>query len=487
MPFGTHFRAHTTDVVCVALCLDSLSALGIPQGGVEEEISTLEGTAACTHVPNQQRRQKRDRKPLDSCCLQISCQCTLVRSSTRRILDRPPDSESGMQGRRRGMTKSPSRCSSPVERASRDGSADVDTATAVCPGLAAAVATAARQSSAALQFNFASAEAPLDQVGRSAEGSFLPTTSTLAANAAAHGDAASVWSDVSQRNPVPSATTLSVAGDLHPYHSDYKPRASRTLASSTPHGPGADQTSEGSQAQSVAALTAFNPIVTPTASEAASVAGDGGRGARGLDPSEIWGLPTVDEVPKAPPDYLAAARSDAAPSAAQTGAPEVAVPAPDAAPGRTASQIAAQLMYLPGDASCDPVAPVGANATTSTPDKSYTTTHALEITTTDPGGVSDRDEATALAPSGADSGPARGETTPAEPEEDVTASLAMYEARLEAAKGRSAELTDYLTALQARKDEVWPPNVLLRVDDELVLRVNPAAGGTATSGRWLAA
>lgn len=370
--------------------------------------------------------------------------------------------------------ESPSQCSSPAERASCDGSAGDDAAGSVCPGLAAAVATAARQSSAALQFSFASAEPPLDQVGRSAEASSLPTTTTLAAHTAANDDATSVWSDVSQRNPVPSATTLSVAGDLHPYHSDYKPRASRTIPSCTLHEANADQTSEGSRAQSVAALTAFNPIVTPTASEAASVAGDGGRGMRGLDPSELWGLPTVDEVPKAPPEYLAAARSDASPSGAQVAAaPAAELPASDAAPGRTASQIAAQLMYLPGDASSDPMAHV--EATSGTSDALHSEDPAPASAATQP---SDAAVLETPAPLGVGSGqPASCEVAPAEPEEDMAASLAIYEERLEAAKGRSAELTDYLTALQARKDEVRPPSVLPCVDGGFVLRVN--------CSRWL--
>ena len=354
---------------------------------------------------------------------------------------------------------SPARCSSPAGRSSGDGSSIDTAANSACPGLAAAVMTAARQSSVSLQL-IANADGAVGAM----QGAWSRLHSSASISVAqpnptnAEGDAASVWSGISQRNPVPSATTMSVAEDLHPYHSDYKARASRSLASGPQHEARVDAASETSHARSAAALTARNPIVTPTASEAASIAGDNDRGLKVLEPSQMWGLPTVDEVPKAPPEYLVAAGADVSVHNVSSGSYW------DNS-ARTASQTAAQLMYLPDDTGNDPLAQpyaphenVDASHTHGTSGRP--SAGAQQIGAREPQGSAapqsgveqPADSSTTAAPPAG--GEQQAQPNPAAAPGDLAASLAMYEERLEAAKGRSAELTDYLTALQARKDEV---------------------------------
>ena len=102
---------------------------------------------------------------------------------------------------------------------------------------------------------------------------------------------ASQMSDYSARNPVPSATTLSI-GDSRVPPLDAQSASARSRY----------YTCDTDDATSQTHLTAHNPIVTPATSETASVAG--GPGSHLADRPARCGLPTVDEVAKAPPEYL---------------------------------------------------------------------------------------------------------------------------------------------------------------------------------------
>ena len=253
----------------------------------------------------------------------------------------------------------------------------------------------------------------------------------------------------SAANPVPSATTLS-CGDV---------RAAQQYQCGLHHGAGSADDTE-------TLLSGHNPMVTPATSDTASIAG----GAHlYLDRYLTSGLPTVDEVPKAPPDYLLKQKGSQQPDRFAATSPEAASPHSDAASGddvfdqRSEADGAARPVAVKdnGSDACHPGDSQAAGSVNDDTDK-----HAWpadDVVT--PGDRSDKDaavEASSIVRKStwiprysdavSEATEPVGNELNAGDEDDRT--LEEYARRLAEAQGRTSELTDYLTELQERKDAV---------------------------------
>jgi hypothetical protein len=256
----------------------------------------------------------------------------------------------------------------------------------------------------------------------------------------------SLISGYSAHNPVPSATTLS-HGDGRAYQ-----------AEATGHACMSDDVDEAASL-----LSNVNPMVTPATSDTASVQAPDNLY---LDRYLACGLPTVDEVPKAPPDYLPGSgrahegrpgpekHRDAGGSdvegqvegdAQHSGMTE---PVHDQASAeqeqcRTeindASRSSAASRVGSDDAQADHLAHAArrlASVATSSSQQALQSSSAHPIS---------------AAPQAQDASEEACEQESIE----AGASLEEYERRLEEAQGRTFELTEYLTQLQEWKGEVW--------------------------------
>jgi hypothetical protein len=292
--------------------------------------------------------------------------------------------------------------------------------------------------------------------------------------------AASIWSDLSLHNPVPSATTLSVRDEPlldtlghHLKRTADPHRDMRTVPM--------DTSSQCSEPCSAAGLSAMNPIITPNTSETASLLGhENLRGYSYGCPSRR-GLTTVDEVPKPPPAYLMETSGDKAhdrPSVDKEPSSPSATLRTDMVDSdllqdvQRAQETADLLAFQnhPDQAPLQLQAHRGTRVAQTSLDKDVNEEspeaqglqQSAKSKDSNSCGFADSCPCLEQSPWEDQFGGLQkmSSTVPTEQldskphEADLAASLEMYEARLEEAKGRTCELTDYLTQLKSRVDEV---------------------------------
>ena len=271
---------------------------------------------------------------------------------------------------------------------------------------------------------------------------------------AGDGDATSLLSGTSDYNPVPSATTLSL-GDQRAQ----KAAAARCAGA-------ADYAFQQDTDDVHSQLSAHNPIVTPATSDAGSQCRDGRSNRPEQGRLFATGLSTINERPKTPPAYLLASHdanaddkdtccatppssalspSDCGQSFASSGNAYQDTDDAEDAEASVAGLASSQL--LPAPLSDDDLA-----APEHVPDDAHSSTHLAHavIQQTEEQHASSRRHSSEGAMDTMQ--PA---TVAAASNSRVVnkARLAEYEGRLTAAQQRTSELTDYLTALQARVDE----------------------------------